>query len=390
MKKRVLSTALAAIMCAAVLSGCGGDKPAETPAEGTEATEGTESTEGADAGAAAEGEYAMISGTTTPDAHPYNLGLVKLSELLSEKTGGAVTLDVFGNSQLGGERDLIEGLQLGTVQMTCVSTAPLSGFTDMFLVFDLPFIFETTEIARAVMDSEVGTEILHSVDEQGLVGLAWFENGFRNVTNNKGPIEKPEDLKGVKIRTMENPMHMAAFSVMGADPTPMAMGEVFTALQQGTIDAQENPVPIIETNKFDEVQKYISMTGHLYSPAPVFVAKDYFEALPAEYQTALQEAADEAVPYQREQIDIQTEEGLKALEERGMVANYPEKAAFKEATASIYTDYVKEGAGFVSPEIYARVEEVIASVGSGSDAGDETAPEEAPADDAAADEAAAE
>ena len=356
MKKKVLAITMAAVMCTAAFAGCA--KKEEAPAS-TPAGEKTEESAPAEEAPAAAGEYAMIAGTSTPDTHPYVLGMNKISELVKEKSGGAVTLDVFGNSQLGSERDLIEGLQLGSVQMTCVSTAPLSGFTDMFLVFDLPFLFETTKQARAVLDSEVGTEILSSVEEQGLVGLSWFENGFRNVTNNKKAIEKPEDLKGMKIRTMENQMHMAAFQVMGADPTPMAMGEVFTALQQGTIDGQENPIPIIETNKFDEVQDYVSLTGHLYSPTPVFIAKDYFDTLPAEYQTAVKEAALEAAPYQREQNDAQTESGKKALQERGMQINEPEKKAFQDATASIYETYVKEGAGFVSPDIYARVQEVI-------------------------------
>ena len=361
MKKKVLALALATTLCVSAFAGCSSSS-STTESSNTESTETTESTEAT----GEAGEYAMISGTTVPDAHPYNLGLTKMGELLSEKTNGAVTLDVFGNSQLGSERDLIEGLQLGSVQVTCVSTAPLSGFTDAFLVFDLPFLFETSEEARAVMDSEVGMEILHSVDEQGMVGLAWFENGFRNVTNSKLPIETPDDLKGIKIRTMENPMHMAAFQIMGADPTPMAMGEVFTALQQGTIDAQENPVPIIETNKFDEVQTYLSMTGHLFSPAPVFIGKAYFDALPAEYQTAVQEAADEAVPYQREQIDLQNESGLEALQERGMQVNYPDKAAFQEATAPIYEQYIKDEAGCVSPDIYNRVLDVLASVDGGA------------------------
>ena len=304
----------------------------------------------------------MIAGTSTPETHPYNLGMNKIGELVSEKTDGAVKLDVFGNSQLGSERDLLEGLQLGSLQMTCTSIAPLAGFTDSFLVFDLPFIFETTEQARAVLDSEVGQEILHSVDDQGLVGLAWFENGFRNVTNNVRPITVPDDLKGIKIRTMENQMHMAAFQIMGADPTPMAMGDVFTALQQGTIDAEENPVPIVATNKFQEVQKYISMTGHIFSPTPVFIAKDYYEALPEEYQTAIQEAATEAAPYQREQIDEQNVSGLEELTNDGMEANEPDKAPFQEATAPIYDQYIKEGTGCVSPEIYQKVEDILASL----------------------------
>ena len=363
MKKRILSVLMVAAMTTAVFAGCGGSSTGSAAASGSAAS-GSASASGSAATTAASGdaEYSMIAGTTTPDAHPYNLGLVKMGELIGEKTNGAVKLDVFGNSQLGGERDLIEGLQLGSVQVTCVSTAPLSGFTDMFLVFDLPFIFETTEQARAVLDSEVGMQILHSVDEQGLVGLAWFENGFRQVTNNVRPITVPDDLKGIKIRTMENQMHMAAFQIMGADPTPMAMGDVFTALQQGTIDAEENPVPNVETNKFYEVQKYISMTGHIFSPAPVFIAKDYYDAMPEEYQTAIQEAATEAAPYQREQIDEQNVSGLEELTNDGMEANEPEKAPFQEATAPLYDQYIKEGAGCVSPEIYQKVQDVLASL----------------------------
>ena len=356
MKKRILSVLMVAAMTTAVFAGCGGSSTGSTTTSGSAA-----STSAAGSTAATgDAEYAMIAGDTLPDSHPYNLGLNKMGDLITEKTNDAVTLDVFGNSQLGSERDLIEGLQLGSVQVTCISTAPLAGFTDMFLVFDLPFIFETTEQARAVLDSEIGQEILHSVDEQGLVGLAWFENGFRQVTNNVRPITVPDDLKGIKIRTMENQMHMAAFQIMGADPTPMAMGDVFTALQQGTIDAEENPVPIVETNKFYEVQKYISMTGHLFSPAPVFIGKDYFESLPAEYQDAIKEAADEATPYQREQIDEQEATGVETLKENGMEVNDVDKTPFKEATAPIYDEYVKEGTGCVSPEIYQQVQEIIA------------------------------
>ena len=210
------------------------------------------------------------------------------------------------------------------------------------------------------MDSEVGEQILHSVDEQGLVGLAWFENGFRNVTNNVRPITVPEDMKGIKIRTMENQIHMAAFKAMGADPTPMAMGDVFMALQQGTIDAEENPVPIIETNKFGEVQKYLSMTGHLFSPAPVFISKDYYDAMPEEYQTAIKEAAAEATPYQRGQIDEQNVSGLESLKSVGMEVNEVEKQPFKDATQVVYSEYVKDGASCVSPDLLNKVEEIVA------------------------------
>lgn len=358
MKKKFLALLLMSALTVSLVTGCGSQKT-EIPASSSDAAAPTADT--ATEAASTEAAYNIIAGHTLPDAHPYNLGLVKMGELMKEKSNGQLNLDVFGNAQLGSERDLVEGLQLGSVQVTCISTAPLSGFTDMFLVFDLPFLFETTEQARAVLDSEVGGEILNSVKDQGLIGLTWFENGFRNITNNKKPIEKPEDLKGMKIRTMENQMHMAAFLAMGADPTPMAMGEVFTALQQGTIDGQENPVPIIDTNKFYEVQKYTSLTGHLFSPAPVFMGMDYFSSLPADLQAIVLESAEEAKPYEREQIDAQNVSGLENLTANGMEINDPDKALFKEATKSIYDEYIKDGAGFVSPEIYSRVEEVIAT-----------------------------
>lgn len=358
MKKKFLALLLMSALTVSLVTGCGSSKT-ETPAPSSDA--GAPATATTTEAATTDVAYNLIAGHTLPDAHPYNLGLVKMGELMKEKSNGQLNLDVFGNAQLGSERDLVEGLQLGSVQVTCISTAPLSGFTDMFLVFDLPFLFETTEQARAVLDSEVGGEILNSVKDQGLIGLTWFENGFRNITNNKKAIEKPEDLKGMKIRTMENQMHMAAFLAMGADPTPMAMGEVFTALQQGTIDGQENPVPIIDTNKFYEVQKYTSLTGHLFSPAPVFMGMDYFSSLPADLQTIVLESAEEAKPYEREQIDAQNISGLENLTANGMEINEPDKLLFKEATKSIYDEYIKDGAGFVSPEIYNRVEEVIAT-----------------------------
>ena len=354
MKKKVLAVLMVAALAVSVVTGCGGSS---SPSKSGSASA---SASGSTSAAAAGGEYAMKSGSTTPDTHPYNLGMNRLNELLQEKTNGAVSVDHFGSSQLGGERDLIEGLQLGSVQMCCISTAPLSGFTDSFLVFDLPFIFETNEQARAVMDSDVGTEILNSVEDQGLVGVCWFENGFRNVTNNVRPINKPEDLKGLKIRTMENQMHMAAFQIMGADPTPMAMGEVFTALQQGTIDGEENPVPIVESNKLDEVQKYNSLTGHLFSPAPVFISKDYYDGMPEEYQKAVMEAGKESVDYQREQIDEQTASGIEVMKERtGMETNEVDKSLFKDATAPLYDQYIKDESGCVNPDIYNRVMEVV-------------------------------
>lgn len=348
MKKRLLALLAVSALLVSALSGCSGSSSSASSDDTSSAQQ-----------ASVDAQYTMRVGHVLAETHPYELGLEKLSELAAEKSGGKIDIDVFPNSLLGNERDMVEGLQLGTQEMVLVSTAVLSSFTDSFLVFDLPFIFDTTEQARSVCDSELGMEILHSIDDQGIKGLIWFENGFRNVTNNIRPIETPADLQGIKIRTMESPIHMASFSVMGADPTPMAMGDLFTALQQGTLDAQENPLAIIDTNKFYEIQEYLSMTGHFYAPAPLFVSTDYFDSMDEESQAALQEAAAEAAAYERQCLDDMNVELQDSLAANGMTINEVDKAPFKEAVLPVYDQYTGTGAGQVNPDILAQVQEML-------------------------------
>lgn len=311
----------------------------------------------------AEAEYVIRGATSNVESHPHYLGLVKFSELLAEKSGGRIQLETFHSGTLGSERDIVEGMQFNTIQVGAITSAPLSGFTDSFLVFDLPFLFENVQVARAVCDSDLGTEILASVEPAGLKGLAFMENGMRSVTNNLRPVETPEDFKGMKIRTMENPMHMEAFYAMDADPTPMAFGELFTALQQGTIDAQENPYTVIHSSKFFEVQKYLTVTNHLYSPTALLMSLDFYLSLPEDLQAVVDEAAIEAAAYEREQCDIQEAQLLDALKAEGMEVNQPDMAPFVEATQAVYDKYVGEGAGMVHPDILARAQEIMANYG---------------------------
>lgn len=271
--------------------------------------------------------------------HPYTLGGQEFARLVEEKTNGGIKVEVFHSSQLGNERDMVEGLQLGTIEMALVSTAPLSSFLEEFLVFDLPFIFVNEAHAREVLDSEIGTNLMTKLDNQKIKGLAYWENGFRHVTNNNHAILKPEDLKGLKIRTMENPIHMATFTQMGADPTPMAFGELFTALQQKTIDGQENPLPIIDSSKYYEVQKYCSLTGHFYAPAPLLISQATFESLTAEEQQAIQEAANEARDYERGLIDEMNAALVEELQSKGMEISEVNKAEFIEAVQPVYTQF---------------------------------------------------
>jgi tripartite ATP-independent transporter DctP family solute receptor len=284
------------------------------------------------------------------------LGGLKFKELLEARTNGRVTVEVFPNSQLGNERDMIEGLQIGTLEMTMVSTAPLAGFTSDFLVFDLPFIFADTETARGCVDSEIGLNMLKNLEGQGVIGLLYFENGFRNVTNSKQPIQAPRDLAGMKIRTMENPIHMDSFRAMGADPTPMAFGELFQALQQRTIDAQENPLAIVDTSKFYEVQKYLSITQHFYAPTPVLISKKYFESLPADIQQALKDCLKESQAYERQLLDDMNSKLLTELKTRGMEINEVNKQPFIDAVQSVYAKYTGEGAGKIPAALIQRVQ----------------------------------
>ena len=274
--------------------------------------------------------------------HPYQLGLEKFSELVSAKTNGNVKVEVFHSSQLGNERDLIEGLQLGTVEMCIVSTAPLSSFTTQFGVFDLPFIFSETKKTREILDGPIGQGILDTLVNQGIIGLCYFENGFRNITNRVRPITKPEDLKGLKIRTMESPIHMASFRAMGTNPTPMALGELFTALQQGTVDGQENPLAIINTSKFYEVQKYLSITEHFYAPAPLLIGKAFYDRLDADSRKAIKDAAVEARVYERGLLDDMNTRLRDELQKAGMEINTVDKKPFIDAVQSVYAEYEKE------------------------------------------------
>ncbi|MDK2879425.1 MAG: hypothetical protein PWR06_2141 [Thermoanaerobacteraceae bacterium] len=342
MLKKILAIFLVSLLSLSVLAGCGGRK---------QQAESTQTNQNSQSGSKSKDQISIRVGHVLAPTHPYQLGLEKFAELVSQKTNGKVKVEVFHSSQLGNERDMVEGLQLGTLEMTLVSTAPLSSFTKKFFVFDLPFIFKDTASARAVVDGPVGTQLLDSLKDQGIIGLTYFENGFRHVTNNAKPIEKPEDLKGMKIRTMENPVHMATFKVMGADPTPMAFGELFTALQQGTIDGQENPLPVIDTSKFYEVQKYLSLTGHFYAPAPLLISKSFFESLSPDVQNAIKEAAVEARDYERKLLDDLNAKLEDELQKKGMKINKPDKEAFINAVQPVY----KQFEGDITPELIKQV-----------------------------------
>ena len=277
------------------------------------------------------------------DSH-YGVAAKKFEEVLKEETGDQFKVTHFPSSGLGGEREVIEGLQIGTIEMTIVSSGTLANFVPETGVFDIPFLFSGFDHARAVLDGPIGQDILGKFDNVGLHGLAWGEQGFRHITNNRNPIHTPADVAGLKIRTMENPVHLAAFNAMGAAPTPMAWPEVVSSLQQGVIDGQENPLSVIVSVKLNEVQKYLTLSGHVYSPAMILVSKPFWDGLNDEQKAAFDKAAKAAVVAMRGYVDNVEKTGVETLKERGMEVNAlspEEKAEFQTSIKSAYDGYYK-------------------------------------------------
>src|SRR5512139_1991698 len=252
-----------------------------------------------DLGISQEKQVILKLGHAVAPEHPYHLGAVRYSDLVAQRTKNKVKIDVYPSTQLGNERDMVEGLQLGTIDLVVTSTGPLGGFVPRMFVVDLPFLFRDRAHAYQVLDGPIGRELLNAFSAKGMKGLAFWENGFRQITNSVRPIEKPEDLKGIKIRTMENKVHLSAFRAFGASPTPMAWSEVYTALQQGTIDGQDNPIAIVYTSKLSEVQKYLALTGHFYSPALLLMSVKAYNSLPEDARKIVLDTATECATYER-------------------------------------------------------------------------------------------
>lgn len=285
-------------------------------------------------------EFDLVEAHTTTEDHPYTLGMVRYAQLVRERTGGRVAIQIHHSRQLGDERQVVEGLQLGTIHLTVTSTGPLGGFIPEMNVLDLPFLFRDASHAYKVLDGEIGRGLLDKFDAIGIKGLAFWENGFRHLTTSKKAVERPGDLKGLKIRVMENRVHQAAFRQLGADATPMAWGEVFTSLQQGLLDGEENPIPIISTFKLYEVQKYLSLTGHVYSPAPLLMSKKSWDRLPSDLQKIVLETAVEVARVQRGMNRAQEQKQLGELKAKGMtVIENPDRAAFRAAMKPVFEQF---------------------------------------------------
>ncbi|GAX89821.1 TRAP transporter substrate-binding protein [Effusibacillus lacus] len=279
----------------------------------------------------------------------YHAGSVKFKELVEAKTNGQIKVEVYSDGTIGHDKELIDFMKTGgAVQMGMLGVEPLTTIEPKLKVVNLPYLFTDRETAYKVLDGELGAEMVASLPKkQGLRVLAYFENGFRHLTNSKREILTPEDVKGLKIRTPQSPVSLSIFKALGANPTPMAFGEVFPALEQKVIDGQENPLSLIFSAKFYEVQKHVALTGHMYSPMVLAISEAVWSKLTPEQQKAVQEAANEARDYERKLSAEQEADLVKKIEAAGVKISRPDVSKFKEATKNVHLEFDNEyGADF--------------------------------------------
>ena len=292
---------------------------------------------------AAQAQTVLKMGYPTSKESHYGVGSTVFCDEIEKGTQGRYKCQHFPNSSLGGEREMIEAVQLGTQDVVNTSTGPVGNFVPEVKIVDIPFLFRDYAHARKVLDGQIGQDILGKFPSKGLVALAWTENGFRHMTNSVRPIVKPEDAKGLKMRTMENKVHMEGYKSFGILPTPMAWPEVFTALQQRTVDGQENPIPVILAAKFSQVQKHLSLTGHVYSPALLLLSPKVWNSLSEADRKVFREAALKASAAQRKKVNDDEANGVAELRKQGMeVVEKVDGPAFRQAVGPAYQQFAKE------------------------------------------------
>tara|TARA_R110000850_G_scaffold214271_1_gene340205 strand:- start:2852 stop:3826 length:975 start_codon:yes stop_codon:yes gene_type:complete len=284
-------------------------------------------------------EQVIRLGHTGAANHHFQAISEQYAELVSERTDGEISIEVYPSDQLGNQTQLVEGTLLGTNDMVLTSDAVLSNFVPDVGIINLPFIFRDSDHVRTALDGEVGQDLSTMVEEQGAVVVGWWENGFRHITNSRNPIETPEDIEGMKLRVPEGPVFVSTFEALGANPTPISFGELYSALQLGVVDGQENPPAHILTQKFYEVQDYVSRTGHIYLSSPVLINKNLLESLSEEHQNVILETGRELAAVHTSMVLEEEDQQWEEIAGYGMEINDVDPAPFIEATASVIEQY---------------------------------------------------
>ncbi|TCV65295.1 MULTISPECIES: TRAP transporter substrate-binding protein [Pseudomonas] len=295
--------------------------------------------------------------------HPQGQGAQKFADLLSEKSGGKIKVRLFPGGTLGGDVQTVSALQGGTLDITVLNSGILAAQAPDYAMLDFPFLFNNVEEAHAVIDGPVGQKLAAQLDSKGLVGLGYWDLGFRNLTNSKHPVTKLEDMQGLKIRVIQSPIYLETFSALGANPVPMAFPEVYTGLEQHTIDGQENPFTVIEGNKFYEVQKYLSVTGHIFNPQSLIISQKTWNRLNDDEKAMIRAAAAEAQTFQRE-VTAASMDKAKATLAAAMTVNEitpAEKDRLRERVKPVVDKFAKSLDGDLVKTMYEEIAKVRAA-----------------------------
>ncbi|ANU27049.1 TRAP transporter substrate-binding protein [Planococcus versutus] len=326
-----------------LVAACGEDSGGES----TEAKEGN-----------SDEKFVIKAGHAASEEHFAQDTFEEFKKIVEKDSNGRIEVEIYPNGQLGGEREMVEAVQLGNLTMAAPSSAVLTAFSPGMFLWDLPFLFDSPEIAHEVLDGEIGQEVLDDLSEVGITGLGYWENGFRHLMNGKKPVTTIEDMDGLKMRTLESQQQIEAWDATGANSTPIAFTELYSALQQGTVDAAEGPLALIYAQKFYEVQDYLTLTGHMYSPWPVIINQQFMESLPEDLQEVVKDAVIETRTVNRQLSADDEAASLDLLKEGGMEVeelSTEEKAKFTEAMKVVYPD-IKDLAG---EDIYNRLMKAV-------------------------------
>jgi tripartite ATP-independent transporter DctP family solute receptor len=292
--------------------------------------------------APAAAQQTLRLGHNISTSSPYHLAAENFARLVAERTQNRIRVQVFPAGALGNERDMIEGAQLGTIDMVVTSSAAAGPFVPALRILDVPFLFRDPAHARGVLDGPIGAELLAAMPARNLVGLAWGDIGFRHITANR-PIRTLEDTRGLKLRSQNNPIHLSAYRALGMQPTVIGFNELYAALQTGVVDANEQPVSIHVASRFFEVQKHLTLTGHLVASALFVASPSAFNRMPADTQAILRTAAQESTPIMRRAADEQDAAGIATLRERGMtIADSFDREGFLRALEPAYAEFGRE------------------------------------------------
>ena len=292
--------------------------------------------------AGAADTYRLKLGHTGAPSHHYQTICTLFAKKVAERTGGKVQIDVFPADQLGKQLESVEGVMVGTHDMVLASDTVLSNWVPNMGILNLPFLFNDLSDVRKVLDGPIGARLAKELEPHGAVVIGWWENGMRHVTNNKRPIKTPDDLKGMKIRVPEGEVFVETFKALGAGPTVVSFGELYSALQLGTVDGQENPPAHILTQKFYEVQKYASRTGHIHMSSPLIMNKALLDGMPQEYRTAILETARELGPVHTKMVEELEAEQWKEVKAHGMEVIDVDKKPFREKVKPVIAAYKKK------------------------------------------------